>query len=53
MSWWFWLAVILTSPFWMVVLIVLGYFIFVLLLGILTFIAEIIEEILKLFRKKR
>jgi len=53
MSWWMWVAIILTSPFWMVALIVIGSYICTIILGVMAMIAAIIDEILILFRKKR
>ncbi len=44
MSVMFWIAVILTSPFWMVLGIVICMFLFVLLIGILALIGELWER---------
>ena len=48
---WFWIAVILTSPFWMVLGIVICFYVFVLLIALLTFIAALIDEFFKLIGK--
>ena len=45
MSVMFWIAVILTSPFWMVLGIVIIIFLFLLLIGLLMLIGEIWERI--------
>ncbi len=53
MGTWFWIAVILTSPFWMVLGIVLAYYVFAAFGVIVLAILGIIEEFFKLFRRKK
>ena len=49
----FWVAVILTSPFWFVLGILVCYYLFVLILIIFAGILAILEEFFKLFRRKK
>ena len=52
MSTGFWIAVILTSPFWMILGIVITYFIFVLGLALLMVMFTILAWFISLFEKK-
>lgn len=53
MNAWFWIAVILTSPFWMVLGIVVAAYIFGILGMVLIAILSLFEEFFKLFRRKK
>jgi len=49
----FWIAVILTSPFWMILGIIMCFYIFVICVVIVALITEVINEFLNLFRRNK
>jgi len=53
MSAWLWIAIILTAPFWMILLIVIGAYLYALMTFLIIIIAAVFEEFFKLFRRKR
>jgi hypothetical protein len=52
MNSWVWIAIIFTSPFWMVLGIIIIKFIFIICIGIIGSIIEIITQFLDLFKRK-
>lgn len=52
MSAWIWITTILTSPFWFVLGIIVCYFLFLLIFTIFAIIGELIEQFLKLFKRR-
>jgi len=49
----FWVAVILTSPFWFVLGILVCYYLFILCTIIIAGMIAVLEEFFKLFRRKK
>ena len=52
MAAWFWIAVILTSPFWMVLGIIICTFLYATIGAIIVGIVGIIESFINLFRRR-
>jgi len=53
MSIMFWIAVILTSPFWFILAIIIIHYIFVAIGAVFVAILAIFDEFFKLFRRRK